>query len=254
MRIFALSDLHVDYAENEAWLRALSSEEYRADVLLLAGDLSADRVRLEEALARLRDKFLAVFFVPGNHDLWVRRSEGLDSLGKFDRILETCARLDVRTAPQRFGALRIVPLLSWYDFSFGLPGEDLQNRWADFRMCAWPGGMQLPEVAGWFHARNVVQPPLPGERIVSFSHFLPRVDVLPRRIDPAQYFLMPVLGSTALGEQVARLRPLFHVFGHSHLNNVCALDGSTFLNNAFGYPSEGRFTRKALVELPLGDG
>jgi len=220
--------------------------------LLLAGDISSDLPRLEETLTRLRDRFLEVFFVPGNHDLWVRRGDGLDSLGKFERIQEVCSRLAVQTAPRRIGSLRIVPLLSWYDFSFGQPGEDLKNRWADFRMCVWPAGMELAEVSAWFHARNTVQLPLPGETILSFSHFLPRRDVLPRRIDPNEYFLMPVLGSVGLGEQVLRIKPSIHVFGHSHINNVCAFDGTTFINNAFGYPSESRFTRKDLVELPIG--
>ncbi|MBI1194197.1 MAG: metallophosphoesterase [Bacteroidetes bacterium] len=252
MRFFALSDVHIDYAANEAWLSALSARDYREDTLLLGGDISADLFRIEETLARLRDKFAQVFFVPGNHDLWVRKGDGLDSLGKFERILEVCARLAVQTGPMRIAALRVVPLLSWYDFSFGQPGRELKNRWADFRMCVWPAGMDVVEVSAWFLARNVVQPPLPGETILSFSHFLPRRDVLPRRIDPAQYFLMPVLGSDGLGQQVTKLKSTFHVFGHSHINHVCAIDGTTFINNAFGYPSESRFTRKELVELPVG--
>ncbi len=252
MRFFALSDLHVDYPDNEAWVRALPKLDYRPDVLLLAGDLSSDFSRLEDVLLRIRDVFAEVFFVPGNHDLWVRRGEGLDSLGKFERIMEFCARADIKTASTLLGSVRVVPLLSWYDFSFGMPGTDLLSRWADFRMCVWPAGMELPEVAVYFHSRNLPEMTLPAQTVISMSHFLPRPDVLPQRVDPAKYFLTPVLGSKELGIQVERINPLYHVFGHSHLNSLRKLGGISYLNNAFGYPSETRITRKALVELPLG--
>ena len=40
MRVLAVSDIHVDYEENLAWVRSLSSGVYRRDVLLVAGDVS----------------------------------------------------------------------------------------------------------------------------------------------------------------------------------------------------------------------
>ena len=54
-------------------------------VLLVAGDVS-DRLGIfETTMEQLADAFGLVFFVPGNHDLWVRRdgSEGSDSLSKL---------------------------------------------------------------------------------------------------------------------------------------------------------------------------
>lgn len=251
MRLFALSDLHVDYAENDTWVRSLSRQDYRDDVLLLGGDLSSDLPRLEDCLQRLRERFDRVFFVPGNHDLWVRKGDGQDSLGRAERIGEIAQRSGVETRPARIKSLRIVPLLSWYDFSFGQPGEELRRRWADFRLCVWPAGMELGEVARYFHQQNTIEAPLPGETVISFSHFMPRPDALPERVVRQEYFLLPVLGSTALEDQVRVLKPRYHVFGHSHLNSVRLLNGTTYLNNAFGYPAEHRFTRKALVELPL---
>jgi len=50
VRIFALSDIHVDYPENMAWVRALSAQDYVHDTLLLAGDVSHDFAKLEAAL------------------------------------------------------------------------------------------------------------------------------------------------------------------------------------------------------------
>ena len=40
MRVFALSDIHIDYHENEQWLSRLSSMDYQEDILILAGDVT----------------------------------------------------------------------------------------------------------------------------------------------------------------------------------------------------------------------
>lgn len=62
---------------------ALSDSAYKDDVLILAGDISDDQAVLRSTFQLTVRKFKHVFFVPGNHDLWVRRKERdlLDSLG-----------------------------------------------------------------------------------------------------------------------------------------------------------------------------
>ena len=40
MRVFALSDIHIDYNENANWIANLSPTEYQDDVLILAGDVT----------------------------------------------------------------------------------------------------------------------------------------------------------------------------------------------------------------------
>ena len=64
---------------------ALSNNTYRDDVLILAGDISDDQSVLRNTFEIVVQKFKDVFFVPGNHDLWVRRKERdlLDSLGEL---------------------------------------------------------------------------------------------------------------------------------------------------------------------------
>ena len=101
MRVFALSDIHVDYAENMAWIRELPASDYSGDVLLLAGDVSSETGRIETALSALRGKFAEVFFLNGNHELWLNGNEYSDSLRKFHRIMDLCRDLDVRTEAAR---------------------------------------------------------------------------------------------------------------------------------------------------------
>ena len=93
------------------------------------------------------------------------------------------------------------------------------------------------------------------ERVLKFlqkplAHILvPTLAALPERIDTDRYLLSPVLGATSLMEQVRQVKPAYHVFGHSHVNVYREVEGIRFVNNAYGYPSEARFTRKRLVEL-----
>ena len=42
MRVFALSDVHVEYQGNSTWIRNLSDVEFQQDVLILAGDVTHD--------------------------------------------------------------------------------------------------------------------------------------------------------------------------------------------------------------------
>lgn len=253
MRVFALSDIHVDYAENLAWIMALSDSDYQDDVLLLAGDVTDDMGLLRTVLTQLRACFKGVYFVPGNHDLWVRKEGYSCSLQKFADIQSLCAELDVKTRISTVENLLIVPLLGWYDFSFAEPDRYLRRAWRDFRACQWPETLQDEQaITDYFLSLNQ----LPDEGVrsssridatISFSHFLPRLDVMPERIPPHKRRVYPVLGSVKLGAQVAQLVPDVHVYGHSHVNRAVTLDATRYVNNAFAYPDEERIARKTLV-------
>jgi hypothetical protein len=90
MRVFAVSDVHTDYKQNLEWLEGLcGTSEYRQDVILLAGDVSDSLETLERTFQLLVGAFKAVFFVPGNHELWCRKQERgtYDSLGGWPGLV-----------------------------------------------------------------------------------------------------------------------------------------------------------------------
>ncbi|MCR5881574.1 metallophosphoesterase [Rhizobacter sp. J219] len=248
MRVFAISDLHVDYEPNARWVQELSLVEYQDDVLILAGDVSDRSELLQRCIETLARRFRQVLFVPGNHDLWVRRDgPEIDSFGKFERTQALVREAGGSTKVFHQGKLSIVPLLGWYDGSFGEPGDDLRMAWVDFRACRWPEGYESHDTAKAFMAMNRYQRQSGDEVIVSYSHFLPRIDVMPARIPLDKRFIYPVLGSAALGEQVKALGSAVHVYGHSHVNRRIELDGTLFVNNAFAYPHETHIAKKELV-------
>ena len=140
----------------------------------------------------------------------------------------------------------IVPLLGWYDYSFGAPSQKLRDAWMDYRACRWPGGLDEEGITRAFTSQNELSFQAPGQVVISFSHFLPRIDVMPHFIPPEHRLVYPVLGSQVLEEQVRALRSQIHVYGHSHVNRQVTLDGVVYVNNALAYPTETRISARAL--------
>src|SRR5580658_1181760 len=155
MRVFALSDIHIDYDVNAKWIANLSIAEYQDDVLILAGDVTDIRRLLDWCLTALGRRFKKVLFVPGNHDLWViREDREKNSLQKFDDVCAVVESSGASMQPFRARGLSIIPLLGWYDYSFGEPSEELRSIWLDYRACRWPSGFTVEDIGAHFAAFN----------------------------------------------------------------------------------------------------
>lgn len=233
MRLFATSDLHTDYKENFRWLQEISDSDYRDDALIVAGDISDRSEIIRDTLQLLRSKFRRLLFTPGNHELWVRGGVEYDSIEKLERVLQLCADLDVSTSPVRFEHFWVVPLFSWYD---GIFDPELNNAWADFHFCKWPSSViSLPD-----YFLHLNQPHLKtyDAPVITFSHFLPREELLP----PKEYLRIDWLGSVsvcaALDTQIRQLGSTVHVCGHTHTRVDHVIDGVRYVQNAVRYPKE----------------
>jgi len=246
MRVFAVSDLHVDYGANARWVENLSTADYTQDLLILAGDITDIIGSLEWCLGVLAARFHKVLFVPGNHDLWVNRdSVPGNSLEKLEKVTALAAAAGVSMTPLHSRGLSIYPLLGWYAYSFGEPSRRLKALWADYRACRWPEGFDDPAVARHMVSLNEAHlphgahhPTVPaGPKVITFSHFVPRADIVPTSKRLGR-FLHPILGSEQLDLQLRRCHSSLHVFGHHHINRSVQIDGVTYINNALGYPGE----------------
>ena len=266
-RIFAVSDIHVDYDENRDWVAALSLTKYQEDTLLLAGDVSSDLDQIEQTLAALRSRFAHVFFVPGNHDLWLRSPEEVDSMAKFRVISDCCARLGIHTRPLKVGdgqiasgSVWVVPLQSWYmrraegegSLYVMKPTEDNSRCiWADTHYIRWPGIALSSTAAVEFLAMNEADVDRSFDApIITFSHFLPRRELMfssgkvevqeaPHPMDSHPEFnFSEVAGCQGLDVQIRRLGAKIHVYGHQHRNRDLVIDGVRYVSHCLGYPRE----------------
>jgi predicted phosphodiesterase len=231
MRIFAISDLHTDFRENRLLLQRLAGRDYSGDVLIVAGDVADRMETIRETLAFLRGLFREVWFVPGNHELWVR-NDPRDSVEKFHAVLELCARVGVRTGPGRAGGHWIVPLFSWYDEAFDVRGEAVTQEleaWSDFYFCRWPG--EAADPAAYFAGLNQRWLRRFEGPVLTFSHFVPRPELVPPVRVLTFKGLPRVAGSTHIERQLREAGSTLHVFGHTHLMDDRVIDGVRYVQN-----------------------
>ena len=238
MRIFALSDIHIDYEENRKWISGLSTNDYKNDILVLAGDITDHIYSIEKIFRNLKKIFSEILYVPGNHDLWVQRGETGDSFEKLKRLGKMSLETGIRMKPYHTNGLSIIPLYGWYDYTFGLPSKEIINEWMDYIACKWPAGYDEEEITRYFISKNESSLHMTNKHTISFSHFVPRIDLMPSYIPAAKRALYPVLGTNLLEDQIRRIGSCIHIYGHTHVNANVVKDGIRYINNAFGYPHE----------------
>jgi Icc-related predicted phosphoesterase len=243
-RVFCVSDLHTDHIDNLEWCRALRRQGgFDRDTLLVAGDICASPSILKETLELLAATFSRVFYVPGNHDLWIKskvglhiRKEPVHSIERLEEVLALCAQLGVSTRPGYASGAIVAPIFSWYHSSWdtepdvvgwdGIPqAADLMM---DFHMCKWPPPLAthddsiarrfdaMNDAEGGLHAIEALVAAHPGAPLITLSHFVPRQELNPEK----RFLFFPPLakavGSVHLAARIDALRPDVHVFGHTH--------------------------------------
>jgi predicted phosphodiesterase len=261
MRVFALSDVHADFRENLKLIASISKRAHCEDALILAGDVSHDLGRLREALQLFLERFQHVFFVPGNHELWIRKREHETSVQKFCDVLRLCDAMGIHTSPKYIGTgsgrVCIVPLFSWYTrpeeggdtlFRDRPIEEPTAAVWSDDYLVKWPETPRFkPSVffSDINHARvNTVY----DAPVLTVSHFLPRADLMfaadgeEMRGAPdatqRMFNFSRVAGSTLIEAQLRRLGSRVHVYGHQHRNRCRHYDGIWYISNCLGYAEE----------------
>lgn len=224
----------------------LSTWDYSRDALICAGDIGHQLNDVAGALNALKERFRYVVYVPGNHELWVRPDNGKDSLRKFAEVQQLASDCGVHVGPLHLDKVSLVPVVAWYDYSFGPPSEELLQRWADYQLCSWPKTFDQARITSHFLAANEMFTPQEGRQVITFSHFVPRSDLLPASGDTIN-LLRPVLGSNAIDGHIRKLHSSIHIYGHYHVNRQTHHDGVLYINNALGYPSEHRISARQML-------
>jgi len=276
IRIWALSDVFFDQIGVPEWCKSLSSSFFRDDVLMLAGNLADSLDKLRFALTVLKSKFRRVFFVPGNHDMWVRRAtlqtiikgekvkneekEMVDSVSKLLEVLKVCDDLGVETAPAEVaGGVFITPMFSWYSRDFisrekrkqSASETDTDTKVTIDQWIKWPfpGGsddawkffMRMNEAS----LRTTLVAKSAFERfsnlqahVLTMTHFLTHPD-LP--IDWTVPGIWDYIGCDGLDEQIRAIGSDVHVYGRACTGaQTASIEGVHYVHNYIGSTEKHR--------------
>jgi len=275
MVFYAISDIHVEKRGNMEWLRSLP--RFERSTLIVAGDVGVKLTQVREALTLFIEKFDHVFYCYGNHECWcqkpsadARAEQHEDSYEKLIALRALCDELGVVTTPTLVEGVWVVPVLGWYHDSWDTepelqspPGKNLtcevplgKRLATDSMLCNWGelenGGEELARHLDGQNEQWGVWPlpedltlelSLPREErrhfVLSFSHFLPRMELLPEK----RFLFMPnlsqIVGSNFIKQRVQSLSPNVHVFGHTHFPWDMTLDdGVRYRSWPLGSPDE----------------
>jgi 3',5'-cyclic AMP phosphodiesterase CpdA len=254
VKLYALSDLHVGFAENR---RALDSLGYHGDDwLLLAGDLGETLAHVEAVLHATTKRFARVLFVPGNHELWTVPADegGLRGVARYEALIALCREHGVLTPEDPYPVWPgdgppcvIAPLFLLYDYSFR-PDSVSRERALDWAaetdvLCADEVLLHpdpFPTREAWCAARcDATEIRLaaidPSLGTVLVNHF-------PLRYDLAQLPAIPRFslwcGTRRTTDWHTRFRAIAVVSGHLHIPSTTHLDGVRFEEVSVGYPRQ----------------
>jgi len=255
-RLYAISDLHVAYAENRQiveGLRPVSDDDW----LIVAGDVGELFADIEWALSLLSRRFAKVIWTPGNHELWTPRRDPMPARGvaRYEALVRMCQTIGVTTPEDAYpvwrgigGPALVVPLFLLYDYSFRAPGthtkEESLRRAYDAGVVCTDEVLLFPDPYptrdDWCSARLAVTEQLLAAR----DPLLPTVLVnhYPLIREPTRVLHFPEFaqwcGTERTEDWHRRFNAVTMIYGHLHIPRVTWHDGVCFREVSVGYPRE----------------
>ena len=256
--LFAVSDLHVSYADNRRITDGLRPES-ADDWLIVAGDVGERFADIEQTLTQLRSRFSTVIWAPGNHELWTHPSDPVRLRGeqRYDALVRMCRDNGVLTPEDDYpvwrgtgGPATVAPLFVLYDYSFRAPGtstkeESLQKAYDAGVVCTDEAMLHpdpYPDRESWCWARVTET----EKRLAATDPDLPTILVShwPLVRKPTEVMWYPEFaqwcGTDRTADWHVRFRATLAVYGHLHIPRTTTYDGVRFEEVSLGYPREWR--------------
>lgn len=237
--VYAISDVFFDHKANEDWVHSIDDMRFVDDVLIVAGNLCDTRNALKRALVTLKAKFRRVFYVPGNHEMYVAGEVAKypDSIAKLLSIFELCDELEVDIFPAAVcQGVFVVPMLSWYNVEFDVadPFPNTVSENVD-SLCRWPIDKDLQVWKYMLKLNEVHLRHLYHGTVVTFSHFLPTTRLPMDRMGKGG---AKVIGCEAIDEQLRAVNSNVHIFGHTRRHHWATDRGVIYANHYHGLEGE----------------
>jgi 3',5'-cyclic AMP phosphodiesterase CpdA len=251
MKLYAISDLHLDHQINNDALFAIPA--FPEDWLIIGGDICSHINQLHLALAHLTQRFAKVLWVPGNHDLW-GGMKNIQERGeeKYLQMVSMCHDFGVLTPEDPYtlwqgegGNHYLVPLFLLYDYSFRPAHISLENavNWASESGVVCTDEYYLDPAPyssrqAWCSARceyseQRLQELPKGIPKVLINHYPLREDLV-RLINIPRFSLW--CGTRQTENWHLRFEASVVVSGHLHIRSTDYRDGVRFEEVSLGYP------------------
>jgi predicted phosphodiesterase len=254
--LYAVSDLHVNHAENRRLVEGLRPGS-AADWLIVCGDVGDSPADLEWALGTLSERFERVIWVPGNHELLAYEDDPswLRGERRYRHLVELCGRLGVDTPEDPYplwdgphGPVQVVPMFLLYDYSFGreiapTPERALELAYEAGVVCVDEFLLDpdpYPSRQAWCAARLEAT----EKRLTAIDPALPTILVnhFPLIVEPTRSLRHPEFaqwcGTVRTADWHRRFRAAAVVYGHLHIPRTTWHDGVPFEEVSLGYPRE----------------
>lgn len=246
-RLWAVSDLHAAIPANREKINGLAARS-PGDWLIVAGDVGERIDVVRETLARLREKFAEVIWVPGNHELFSTAHSRFAGREKYDELVRVLRGLGVRTPEDPFAVFHgvtVAALFTLYDYSHRDPS--LSEREA-LRLARSQGVALLDDVAltpfvdvrAWCRERlrySVARLAATNSPTVLVNHW-------PLARAPIERLAYPEIalwsGTRHTEEWPRRFRAAAVVYGHLHMPGTAYIEGIPHHEVSLGYPREWR--------------
>lgn len=254
--LYAVSDLHVDHAENRELVQQLQPDS-EGDWLIVAGDVADDHTGFEWALRLLSERFEQLIWAPGNHELLTYKDDPLQLRGeqRYRHLVELCREIGVLTPEDGFarwegpgGPVLVAPLFLLYDYSFG---RNVAPSKVEAMRLAHEAGVvcvdeyllypdPYPSRETWCEARVAGA----ERRLAAADPELPTVLVnhFPLTAEPTRLLRHPEFaqwcGTSLTADWHLRFRATAVVYGHLHIPRTSWQDGVRFEEVSIGYPRE----------------
>jgi 3',5'-cyclic AMP phosphodiesterase CpdA len=259
MKLYGISDLHLNHAVNRQALEALPAHPH--DWLVLAGDIGETEECLEFALSILTRRFAQVLWAPGNHDLWTLPSDrsGLRGEAKYHRLVSICRNHGVFTPEDPYVRwpgvgldCLLAPLFILYDYSYR-PDDvaaDKAIEWAAESgvLCtdeALLHSHPYPSRSAWciercLYTESRLQEAASIASFILINHFPLRQDLV-RLVKIPRFSLW--CGTRRTEDWHIRFPVSVVVYGHLHMRATHVLDGVRFEEVSLGYPRDWNHQR-----------
>lgn len=256
MKLYAISDIHLDHKVNRNALEALDPRP--DDWLILAGDVSQTERDFHFALKLLTQRFARVLWTPGNHDLWTVPAAGEARKGreKYEHLVSICRDFGALTPEDPFtpwpgedAGWILAPVFVLYDYSFR-PSHVPRHaavEWAKESGVLCSDEMLLHptpyhSLSEWCEARcryteERLRELPSGASAIIINHFPLREDLVCLPSIP-RFSLW--CGTRQTEEWHVRYPISVVVYGHLHRRSTTYCDGVRFEEVSLGYPRHWR--------------